>query len=327
MQEIDIIIESLDQNFTLQVESDSVDISLILSTLAVTGNMRSIFEIEIIDENDTASVILNPGNDLPVYTLRIPRGYKGLKGDKGDKGDPFEYSDFTTEQLALLKGADGKDGEKGDIGEKGDKGEKGEKGEKGSTGDKGDKGNSFVYSDFTPTQLLALKGSDGNDGAKGDKGDTGEKGDIGEKGEKGDPFVFSDFTTEQLESLKGEKGDKGDVGDKGEKGDTGSSGDTGIGIVNTTYDPITGTLTLYYSDGNTFSTYSLYGVTLDVNINFIDVVSFVYNVPQSMIIREIQFETSAPTLSIPINTAMDRYTKLTITPGSIGLVTLKGVLL
>lgn len=39
-------------------------------------------------------------------------------------------------------------------------------------GDKGDKGDAFVYDDFTPEQLEALK-------VKGDKGDEGDKGDAG----------------------------------------------------------------------------------------------------------------------------------------------------
>ena len=63
-------------------------------------------------------------------------------------------------------------------------------------GEKGSKGDPFVYSDFTPAQLNALKGS------------QGERGEIGLTGPKGDPFVYSDFTPAQLEALK-VKGDKG----------------------------------------------------------------------------------------------------------------------
>lgn len=51
---------------------------------------------------------------------------------------------------------------------------------------KGDKGDPFLYSDFTPEQLEALK----------------------VKGDKGDPFLYEDFTPEQLEALK-VKGDTG----------------------------------------------------------------------------------------------------------------------
>ena len=52
---------------------------------------------------------------------------------------------------------------------------------------KGDKGDPFLYSDFTPEQLEALK----------------------VKGDKGDPFLYTDFTPEQLEALKGEQGADG----------------------------------------------------------------------------------------------------------------------
>jgi hypothetical protein len=58
-------------------------------------------------------------------------------------------------------------------------------GEKGDMGEKGEKGDAFIYEDFTPEQLEALK-------VKGDKGDNGKDG-IGVQGPKGD------------------KGDKGDT--------------------------------------------------------------------------------------------------------------------
>lgn len=67
------------------------------------------------------------------------------------------------------------------------KGEKGDKGDKGNKGDKGDKGDPFVYTDFTPEQLLALKGEKGDKGDKGDQGIQGEQGIKGDKGDKGDP--------------------------------------------------------------------------------------------------------------------------------------------
>ena len=68
---------------------------------------------------------------------------------------------------------------------------------------KGAKGDPFVYSDFTPEQLAALRGP---------------KGEIGGQGPKGDPFVYSDFTPEQLAALRGPIGPKGDVGERGPKG-------------------------------------------------------------------------------------------------------------
>ena len=72
---------------------------------------------------------------------------------------------------------------------------------------KGEKGDPFVYSDFTPEQLAALRGP------------IGPKGEIGERGPKGDPFVYSDFTPEQLAALRGPIGPKGEIGERGPKGD------------------------------------------------------------------------------------------------------------
>ena len=99
---------------------------------------------------------------------------------------------------------------------------------------KGAKGDPFVYSDFTPEQLAALRGPKGEIGVQGPKGDPfvysdftpeqlaalrgpiGPKGDVGERGPKGDPFVYSDFTPEQIAALKGPQGE---IGERGPKGD------------------------------------------------------------------------------------------------------------
>ena len=104
---------------------------------------------------------------------------------------------------------------------------------------KGAKGDPFVYSDFTPEQLAALRGPKGEIGERGPKGDPfvysdftpeqlaalkGPQGEIGERGPKGDPFVYSDFTPEQLAALKGPKGD---IGEQGPQGDQGPIGNTG----------------------------------------------------------------------------------------------------
>ena len=107
---------------------------------------------------------------------------------------------------------------------------------------KGAKGDPFVYSDFTPEQLAALRGPKGEIGVQGPKGDPfvysdftpeqlaalrgpiGPQGEIGERGPKGDPFVYSDFTPEQLAALKGPQGE---IGERGPKGDQGPIGNTG----------------------------------------------------------------------------------------------------
>ena len=160
-----------------------------------------------------------------------------LKGPKGDTGP------------AGAKGDTGAQGPQGDTGPQGPQGETGPQGPAGPKGDPGEKGAAFTYSDFTATQLAALKGekgdtgpagADGAPGAKGDtgpqgpkgdtgptgadgtpgaKGDTGPQGPKGDPGEKGDAFTYADFTAAQLAALKGEKGDKGDTGPQGPKGD------------------------------------------------------------------------------------------------------------
>ena len=165
-----------------------------------------------------------------------------LKGPKGDTGP------------AGAKGDTGAQGPQGDTGPQGPQGETGPQGPAGPKGDPGEKGAAFTYSDFTATQLAALKGEKGDTGpagavgapgAKGDTGPQGPKGDTGpagadgapgakgdtgargEKGEKGAAFTYADFTAAQLAALKGEKGDKGDTGPQGEPGAKGDTGETG----------------------------------------------------------------------------------------------------
>lgn len=131
-------------------------------------------------------------------------------------------------------------------------------------GKQGEKGDPFVYSDFTPEQLAALKGDKGDTGtglqirgyystaeelfaavSSPDIGDAYGVGvsapyDIyiysltngwvnngflqGPKGEKGDAFTYADFTPEQLAFLKGEKGETGEQGPKGDTGEEGPAG-------------------------------------------------------------------------------------------------------
>ena len=168
-----------------------------------------------------------------------------LKGPKGDTGP------------AGAKGETGAQGPQGDTGPQGPQGETGPQGPAGPKGYPGEKGAAFTYSDFTATQLAALKGEKGDtgpagavgapgakgdtgpqgpkgdtgpagaDGAPGVKGDTGAQGPKGNPGEKGDAFTYADFTAAQLAALKGEKGDKGDTGPQGEPGAKGDTGETG----------------------------------------------------------------------------------------------------
>lgn len=70
----------------------------------------------------------------------------------------------------------------------------------------GPKGAPFVYEDFTPEQLAALKGA---------KGDAFTYEDFTEEqlkaltGPKGDAFTYDDFTEDQLAALKGAQGETG----------------------------------------------------------------------------------------------------------------------
>lgn len=128
-------------------------------------------------------------------------------------------------------GAPGEKGDKGDPGEKGEPGAAGAPGAQGARGEKGDKGDPFVYADFTPEQLAALKGEKGD---KGDKGDPGEPGAQGEQGVQGIQGVPGEQGIQGAQGEPGEKGDKGDPGEpgapgaKGDKGDTGEPGAPGV---------------------------------------------------------------------------------------------------
>jgi hypothetical protein len=77
-------------------------------------------------------------------------------------------------------------------------------GPQGIQGIQGEKGPAFVYADFTPEQLAALKGD------KGDKGDTvvgpqgikGDRGPQGIQGIKGDKLIYDDLTEADKDDLR-----------------------------------------------------------------------------------------------------------------------------
>jgi hypothetical protein len=67
--------------------------------------------------------------------------------------------------------------------------------------------------------------------------------------------------------------------------------------------------------------------SISVDIDFLALTPFVYNCPVALKFTEQISENTDATLSIPLNTDMTQYQKLTITPTQIGLITLKGVTL
>ena len=63
-------------------------------------------------------------------------------------------------------------------------------------------------------------------------------------------------------------------------------------------------------------------------IDFVDLAPFVYNCPEYMQLNmQETCETTSAYLNPILGTAMAKFTKLTITPTSKGLITLKGILL
>ena len=222
---------------------DSYTVKGLYATLAAlqaahpTGSAGDAWFVGTADSNTVYQWDVDKAAWVNVGALKGPKGDTGPAGAKGDTG------------------AQGPQGDTGPTGPQGPQGETGPQGPAGPKGDPGEKGAAFTYSDFTATQLAALKGEKGDtgpagakgdtgaqgpqgpqgetgpqgpkgdtgpagaDGAPGAKGDTGPQGPKGNPGEKGDAFTYADFTAAQLAALKGEKGDKGDTGPQGPKGD------------------------------------------------------------------------------------------------------------
>ena len=116
----------------------------------------------------------------------------------------------------------GPQGPMGLTGPAGPQGLKGEQGIPGPKGDQGEKGSPFLYSDFTPEQLEALKGPKGDPGVQGPVGPQGATGAQGEKGEQGERGL------QGPQGEPGQKGERGEVGLAGPEGPRGFKGDPGI---------------------------------------------------------------------------------------------------
>lgn len=94
------------------------------------------------------------------------------------------------------------------------------------------KGEPFKYSDFTSTQLAALKGPKGDTGATGAQGPIGATGLQGPQGLKGDKGDKGDTGAQGPIGLTGATGAKGDTGPQGPQGIKGDTG-TGLKIIDT----------------------------------------------------------------------------------------------
>ncbi len=67
--------------------------------------------------------------------------------------------------------------------------------------------------------------------------------------------------------------------------------------------------------------------SFDVYIDFLDTTAFTYNCPAALKFTQVISESTAPALSVSLNTNMAQFDKLTVTPAAVGLVILKGELL
>ena len=148
-----------------------------------------------------------------------------------------EVVDFTVETV-FTEGLSGKNGNTPYIGENDNWWIAGIDTEVNAHGIKGDKGDPFLYEDFTPEQLEALK-------VKGDPGCgiasielTNTTGKV-----KTYTITFTDDTTTTFTVIDG------------------NDGDDGRGISGTSYNAATGVLTITYTDNTTYSTGDLRGAT------------------------------------------------------------------
>ena len=219
--------------------------------------MNYVFKVNIIEPDQTATVVQAATDGKNYVTFNIPRGAKGDKGDQGAqgiqgvKGDPGDRGP---------QGIQGEKGEKGDQGPQGLQGVQGPQGETGDVGPRGpqgpagknfnikktfssiqemnnSKGAGFEDGDFTViastvddpdnSKMYVWDGSKFTyisdlSGAQGIQGPVGPKGDTGAQGPQG-------LTGPQgVQGVQGKTGATGATGPVGPKGDKGEQGPAGI---------------------------------------------------------------------------------------------------
>lgn len=171
------------------------------ASVSKTGNTAT---ITIKDASGTTTATVSDGATGPVYQpilddegnlswtndggLPNPTT-KNIRGPQGPKGDPLTFGDLTAEQIESLRGREGQQGPVGPQGytytpsvsstgvitwtNNGGLANPSAVNIKGPQGDQGPKGDPFTFSDFTQSQLDALRGPEGQQGPSGSDGKNG----------------------------------------------------------------------------------------------------------------------------------------------------------
>ena len=223
-----------------------------------TGQGGDAYVIGTADDNIIYIWSESQNDYTPVGKLQGPAGPQGSQGPKGEPGTDGENGgyyipslddsgnlSFTGSKAGMPdvqaknirgpqgpKGETGEAGPQGPAGQDGAPGETGPQGPAGQDGAQGPKGDPFIYNDFTPEQLEALRGPQGIQGPPGADGAPGDTGPEGPQGPKGDP------------------GETGPQGPAGQDGVDGATGPAGRGITGVSYSSSTNKWTISYSDGS-----------------------------------------------------------------------------
>lgn len=164
-------------------------------------------------------------------------------------------------------------------------------------------------------------------GPKGDPGDPGTDGTSPHIGENGNWFIGAVDTDVAAAGPKGDSGDPGADGAPGTPGadgvtpHIGENGNWYIGAIDTGV-PATGPQGPPGEDGGGGG--GAIDEIIEVYQDFVDNIPFTFTCPIAMRFLEMEYENNAPTLSVPLNTPLNQYDDVTITPNGPGLVLLKG---
>ncbi|MCQ2375798.1 MAG: tail fiber domain-containing protein [Salinivirgaceae bacterium] len=178
-----------------------------------------------------------------------------LYAANSNKGDALTFSDLTEAQKAELKGNDGVGIASAVSNPDGTLTINYTDGNSFTTPSlKGDKGDALTFSDLTEAQKTELKGNDGVGIASTVNNPDGTL-----------TINYTDGNSFTTPSLKGDKGDALTFSDLTEAQKTELKGNDGVGIASTVNNP-DGTLTINYTNGNSFTTGNLKGPKGDPGI-------------------------------------------------------------